>query len=189
MRFTVPALATIAALATSGPLLAADSYAVDASHSAALFSVSHLGISNTHGRFNAIAGTLTWDAADPAASAITVSIKTDTVDTASEKRDQHLRSPDFFNAKQFPEFTFASKSFTKVDESTYTVTGDLTLVGTTKPVTVTVKKIGEGKDPWGGYRIGFETSFALKRSDYGIKGVPGVGDDVAVTFALEGIKK
>ena len=65
----------------------------------------------------------------------------------------------------------------------------MTLVGTTKPVTVTVKKIGEGKDPWGGYRIGFETSFVIKRSDFNIKGVPGVGDDVALTFGLEGVKK
>jgi len=183
MRFILPSL-----LALSLPLAAADTYAVDPSHSAALFSVSHLGISNTHGRFNAIDGTLTWDA-DAAKSAISVAIKTESVDTAAEKRDQHLRSPDFFNAKQFPTMNFTSKSFTKVDDSTYTVAGELTLVGTTKPVTVTVKKIGEGKDPWGGYRIGFETSFTIKRSDFGIKGVPGVGDDVAVTFALEGMKK
>lgn len=183
MRFALPAL-----LALSLPLAAADTFDVDASHSAALFSVSHLGISNTHGRFNDIAGTLTWDA-DSAKSAISITIKTASVDTAAEKRDQHLRSPDFFNAKQFPDLKFTSTSFTKVDDSTYTVVGEAELVGTKKPLTVTVKKVGEGKDPWGGYRIGFETSFVLKRSDFGIKGVPGVGDDVAVTFAIEGVKK
>ena len=180
--------ALLAALGTL-PLAAADTYGVDASHSAALFSVSHLGISNTHGRFNAIDGTLTWDAAEPAKSAIKIAIKTESIDTFSEKRDQHLRSADFFNAKQFPELTFVSKSFASADGKTFTVAGDLTLAGTTKPVTLTVTKIGEGKDPWGGYRIGFTTDFTVKRSDFGIKGVPGVGDEVAVTFALEGIKK
>jgi len=171
------------------PAFSADTYAIDPGHSAALFSVSHLGISNTHGRFNGIDGTLTWDATDPTKSAISITIKTDTVDTANEKRDQHLRAPDFFNAKQMPTATFVSKTFTKIDDSNFSVTGDLTLVGTTKPVTVKVKKIGEGKDPWGGYRIGFETSFSIKRADFNIKGVPGVGEDVALTFGLEGIKK
>jgi polyisoprenoid-binding protein YceI len=180
----IPLIALVAV-----PAFGADSYTVDPTHSAALFSVSHLGISNTHGRFTGIDGSLTWDAAEAAKSSINVIIKTDTVNTDNEKRDQHLRLPDFFNTKQLPTATFASKSFTKIDDATYTVTGDLTLVGTTKPVTATVKKIGEGKDPWGGYRIGFETTFVLKRSDFNIKGVPGVGDDVTLTFALEGIKK
>lgn len=185
-----PILAPLFALTlAAAPAFAADTYSVDPSHSAALFSVTHLDISNTHGRFDGIEGTLTWDATDTAKSAITVKIKTESVNTGAEKRDQHLRTPDFFNAKQFPEMTFVSKSFAKVDDTTFTVVGDVTLVGTTKPLTVTVKKIGEGKDPWGGTRIGFETSFALKRSDFGIKGVPGVGDVVAVTFALEGVKK
>lgn len=187
MRSILSAL--LAPFALAAPLAAADAYTVDASHSAALFSVSHLGVSNTHGRFNDIAGTLTWDAADASKSAITVTIKTESIDTHNEKRDQHLRSPDFFNAKQFPDATFKSKSFTKVDDSTYTVNGELTLVGTTKPLTVTVKKIGEAKDPWGGYRSGFETTFPIKRSDFGIKGVPGVGDDVSLTFAVELTKK
>ena len=191
MRFLLPSLIALTSLAPAltGSLQAADTYTVDPSHSAALFSVSHLGISNTHGRFNGISGTLTWDASNPSASAITITIKTESVDSADAKRDQHLRSADFFNSKQFPDMSFAAKTFTKVDDTTYTVAGDMTLCGVTKPATVTVKKIGEGKDPWGGFRIGFESSFVLKRSDFGIKGVPGVGDDVNVTFALEGIKK
>ena len=174
---------------TAAPAFSADTYSVDPVHSAALFSVSHLGISNTHGRFNGIDGTLTWDATDPTKSSISITIKTSTVDTNSEKRDQHLRDPDFFNSKQMPTATFVSKSFTKIDDATFAVTGDLTLVGTTKPVTVNVKKIGEGKDPWGGYRIGFETSFTIKRADFNIKGVDGVGEEVAMTFGLEGLKK
>lgn len=183
----VPSLIALASL--SGSLHAADTYTVDPAHSAALFSINHLDISNTHGRFNDISGTLTWEAADPSASAITISIKTESVDSADAKRDQHLRAADFFNSKQFPHMTFVSKSFTKADEKTYTVIGDMTLCGVTKPATVTVKKIGEGKDPWGGYRIGFDSQFTIKRSDFGIKGVPGISDEVQVTFALEGIKK
>ena len=186
-HLTLPLLAAFAVCAA--PAHAADTYDLDPAHTAALFSVSHLDISRTHGRFNGVSGTLTWDAADMAKSAISISIKTESVDTANEKRDQHLRSPDFFNSKQFATMTFVSKSFTKVDDKTYTVDGEMTLVGTTKSLSVTVKKIGEGKDPWGGARIGFETSFAIKRSDFNIKGVPGVGDQVEVTFALEGIKK
>ena len=186
--FALTALTALTAVAAA-PVFGADTYTVDASHSAVLFSVSHLGISNTHGRFNDIDGTLTWDATDPTKSSINITIKTDSVDSFSEKRDQHLRGADFFNAKQMPKATFVSKSFTKIDDATFSVTGDLTLVGTTKPVTVNVKKIGEGKDPWGGYRIGFETSFSIKRADYNIKGVPGVGEDVALTFGLEGVKK
>ena len=188
MRHVLIPLFALTAVAAA-PAFGADTYSVDASHSSAMFSVSHLDISNTHGRFNGIDGTLTWDATDPSKSAINITIKTDTVDTANEKRDQHLRAPDFFNTKQMPTATFVSKSFTKIDDANFTVTGDLTLVGTTKPVTVKVKKIGEGKDPWGGYRIGFETSFTIKRADFNIKGVPGVGDEVAMTFGLEGVKK
>lgn len=186
MRFMIPSLLAVSSLL---PLAAADTYALDPVHSAALFSVVHAGVSNTHGRFNGTSGTLTWDATDPSKSAISIAIKTESVDTGEAKRDQHLRSADFFNTKQFPELTFVSKTFTKVDDTHFTVTGDLTLTGTTKPVTATVTKIGEGKDPWGGYRIGFETSFVLKRTDFGMKTFPGVSDDVAVTFALEGVKK
>ncbi len=186
MRFLIPSLLAVSSLL---PLAAADTYALDPVHSAALFSVVHADVSNTHGRFNGTSGTLTWDATDPTKSALSITIKTESVDTGEPKRDQHLRSADFFNTKQFPEMTFVAKSFTKVDEKTYTVAGDLTLMGTAKPLSVTVTKIGEGKDPWGGYRIGFESSFVLKRSEYGMKVTPGVGDDVTVTFALEGVKK
>ncbi len=186
MRLLIPSLMLSFSSLT---LAAADTYTVDPVHSSALFSVRHAEISNTHGRFNATAGSVTWDGTDATKSVIGIIVKTDSVDTGDAKRDSHLRTADFFNAKQFPEMTFSSKTVTMVDATTFTVTGDLTLTGTTKPVTVTVKKIGEGKDPWGGYRIGFESTFAIKRSDFGMKGVPGVGDDVTVTFALEGIKK
>lgn len=169
---------------------AADTYAVDPVHTAALFKVKHVGVSYTYGRFNDISGTVTFDAANPAASKVDITIQAGSVDTHNEKRDAHLANPDFFDAKQFPVLKFVSTTFKKVDDSTFDVTGDFTLHGVTKPITIKVVKIGEGKDPWGGYRIGFESTFTIKRSDFGMtKMLEAVGDEVTVTFATEAIKK
>lgn len=169
---------------------AADTYMVDPVHTAALFKVKHVGVSYTYGRFNDVSGTVIFDAANPAASKVDITIQAASVDTDNQKRDAHLANPDFFDAKQFPVLKFVSTAFKKVDDSTFDVTGDFTLHGVTKPITITAVKIGEGKDPWGGYRIGFESTFAIKRSDFGMtKMMEAVGDEVTVTFATEGIKK
>lgn len=181
-------LAAALAITALGSAQAADTYNVDASHSAVIYKVQHLGVSNNYGRFNDIEGTITVDAANPAANQVSLSIKTDSVDTHNEKRDQHLRSADFLNSKQFPTMTFVSKSWAKT-ASGFDVTGDLTLAGTTKTVTVPVAQGPAIKDPWGLNRTGFETSFVLKRADYGIKGVPGVGDEITVIIAVEAVNK
>ncbi len=183
----LPALVLSLGFAT---LDAADVYTVDKSHSAALFKVKHVGVSYTHGRFNDVSGTITIDAANPSASKVEIVIQAGSVDTHDEKRDAHLANPDFFDAKQFPKLTFTSTAFKKIDERTYEVAGDFTLHGVTKSLTLTVLKIGEGKDPWGGYRIGFESTFTIKRSDFGMtKMLEAAGDEVVVTFATEGIKQ
>lgn len=187
MRLALNAL-VLAAIA-GAPLAAADTFEVDTIHSAALFKVSHLGASNFWGRFNDVTGSLSWDGADAAKSTVKITIKADSVDTNQKDRDAHLRGPDFFNTKQFPEFSFVSKSVAKVDDKTFTVAGDLTLAGTTKPLTITAVKVGEADVPKFGHRIGLDTTFTIKRSDFGIKGVPGVGDEVTVVIALEGVKK
>ncbi len=187
MRNALTAL--VLAAAVGAPLIAADTFEVDQIHSSALFKVNHLGASNFWGRFNDVSGAVTWDGADAAKSSVKITVKADSVDTNQKDRDAHLKGPDFFNTKQFPEFSFVSKSVTKVDDKTFTVAGDLTLAGTTKPLTVTVNKVGEAEVPKFGHRLGLETSFTVKRSDFGIKGVPGVGDDVTVIFSLEGVKK
>ena len=169
---------------------AADTYTVDPVHTAALFKIKHVGVSYTYGRFNDVSGTVTLDAANPAASKVEIAIQAGSVDTHSEKRDAHLASPDFFDAKQYATLGFVSTTFKKVDDATYEVAGNFTLHGVTKPLTITVKKIGEGKDPWGGYRIGFESTFTIKRSDFGMsKMLEAVGDEVMVTFSTEAIKK
>jgi polyisoprenoid-binding protein YceI len=169
---------------------AADTYTVDPVHTAALFKIKHVGVSYTYGRFNDVSGTVAFDAANPAASKVEIAIQAGSVDTHSEKRDAHLASPDFFDSKQYATLGFVSTAFKKVDDATYEVAGNFTLHGVTKPLTITVKKIGEGKDPWGGYRIGFESTFTIKRSDFGMtKMLEAVGDEVAVTFSTEAIKK
>jgi len=187
----IPSIALSLGFALSSTAVqAADTYTVDPVHTAALFKIKNLGVSYTYGRFNDVSGTVAFDAANPAASKVDITIQAGSVDTFNQKRDAHLANPDFFDAKQFPVLKFVSTAFKKVDDNTFDVTGDFTLHGVTKPITIKAVKIGEGKDPWGGYRIGFESTFTIKRSDFGMtKMMEAVGDDVTVTFSTEGIKK
>lgn len=185
-----PAIALSLGFALAPALTAADTYAVDPVHTVALFKVKHLGVSHSYGRFNDIAGSIVYDAANPSASKVDITIQAASIDTFNQKRDAHLTGPDFFDAKQFPTLTFVSTGFKKVADQNYEVTGNFTLHGVTKPLTLTVVKVGEGKDPWNGYRIGFDATFTIKRSEFGItKMLDGIGDEVAITFATEAIKK
>jgi polyisoprenoid-binding protein YceI len=167
-----------------------ETYEVDLEHSSITFRIKHLGITYVYGRFNDMSGILKIDNQTPANSSVQVSAKTESVDTNVPKRDDHLRSPDFFDAKKFPTISFTSKSFKKLDEDTYEVAGSLNLHGITRPLTVTVEHTGSGKDPWGGYRTGYETTFTIKRSDFGMTTMlNGVGDEVRITLSIEGIRK
>ena len=168
---------------------AADTFKVDAVHSFALFSVQHLGIANTYGRFNDISGTVVFDKDNPSNSSVELSVKVESLDTHNSIRDRSLKSPDFFDAKQFPTMNFKS---TKVEGSgdSLKVSGDLTIHGVTKPLTVDFKKGGEGKGVFGEMRGGGETRFTIKRSDFGMNFQQrAVGDEVNITLSLEGIKK
>jgi len=178
------------AMLFGGQAWAADTYELDSVHSHAVFKIMHLGLANQFGRFNDISGTVVVDEKTPANSKVEITIKTDSVDTKNAKRDEHLRSPDFFNAKQFPTLTFKSTKVEAAGKDLYKVTGNLTLHGVTKPVTFTFKKTGEGKDPWGGHRIGGETTFTINRMDYGIAFMPdGLGKEVTLMLTFEGVKK
>ncbi|MCB9762440.1 MAG: YceI family protein [Alphaproteobacteria bacterium] len=180
--------ALLSALAST-PAFAADDYKVDDDHSTVIFRIHHLGAGYVYGRFNQIEGDFSLDA-DPKKNTFNVTLKTDSVDTDHEKRDKHLRNADFFNAEEFPEITFTSKSVSKKSDTAWAVTGDLTLHGVTKQVTVDFERTGEGPDPWGGYRAGLEATFTIKRSDFGITHMAeGLGDEVRVIVALEGKKK
>lgn len=169
---------------------AADTYEVDASHSMIIFRAKHMGVSYNYGRFNEFSGNLAVDETDAANSMIELEVKAASVDTGNEKRDQHLRSPDFFNAKQFPVITFKSTEVKKVDEDTLEVTGDLGLHGVKKSVTVEVAITGKGKNQQGTALIGFETTFTIKRSEFGMDyGLGAVSDDIRITVSVEGMKK
>ncbi|MEM8884485.1 MAG: YceI family protein [Planctomycetota bacterium] len=165
------------------------SYKIDAGHSAVVFKIMHFGAAYTWGRFNDMAGALSF-AEGGEGSAVEVTVKTASVDTNDKKRDDHLRSPDFFSAKEFPEIKFKSTKWTK-SSSGWDVAGDLTLHGVTKPVTVKVVKTGgEVDDPWGNVRIGFEGELRIKRSDFGMKKMIGpVGDDVWLGISIEAMRK
>ncbi len=168
----------------------AETYGVDAAHSSVLFRIKHLNVSNFYGRFNGIEGQFTFSESDDAANRLDITVKADTIDTNNDNRDKHLRSPDFLNSKQFPEITFKSKSFKKDGTGKYKVTGDLTLHGVTKEVTVDLAHTGTAESERMGKRCGFETAFDIKRSEYGIKYMPdGLGEDIRLIVAIEGVKK
>ncbi len=178
----------LAALAI--PAFAAD-YTIDDEHTFALFRVQHMGAGFTHGRFDAVSGTLSYDQSNPAASKIAITIQADSISTGVPKMEGHLKSPEILDTKQFPTLGFVSKSFTKKGEGMYDVAGDLTIHGVTKPVSVSVKRTGISTHAFTKAPIiGFETTFVIKRADYGVTYGPGViGDDLTITLARDGIGK
>ena len=176
-------------LALSTQQSRAANYALDGSHTAVIFGISHLGFSHTYGRFNKVAGQFAFDKANPTASQFMVEIDAASIDSNDAKRDEHLRSPDFFDVRQFPTITFQSTGVS-ADGNQLQVTGNMTMHGVTQQVALPLTYLGEGQGPYGNYRCGFATTFTLKRSDYGMKGMlPQIGDEVAITFSFEGIQQ
>lgn len=172
------------------PALAMPSFKVDAVHSTVLFKVKHMNAGYSYGRFNDIDGTFSYDEKNADKMSFDVTVKTESVDTGNAKRDQHLKAPDFFHAKQYPTLSFKSKKIKYLGDETFEVVGDLTCRGVTKEITVKLMHTGESKDPRGGHRCGFETTFTIKRADYGMNYMPGgLGGDVQITVALEGVAK
>jgi polyisoprenoid-binding protein YceI len=180
------------ALTLSGVILAqarADDFTIDPYHSSISFQISHLGLTYVHGRFNEFSGSFNLDKTDPAKSSFNLTIKTASVDTNNAKRDTHLRSPDFFDAKQNPAITFKSTAVKAAGDG-YQVTGNLTLNGVSRPVTFTLEGGKMAEFPKGAVRIGFHTHFTLKRSDFEMKKMVGpLGDEVRVAIGIEGVKK
>lgn len=161
-------------------------YAFDkkGAHQFVQFRVQHLGYSWLYGRFNDFDGNFSYDAEQPEKAKVSVKIDTSSVDTNHAERDKHIRSDDFLNVDKFPEATFTSTSF-----DGKTLKGDLTLHGVTKPVDIAIEKIGEGEDPWGGYRAGFEGRTTFKMADFGIKKDLGPKSaDVEMILSVEGIR-
>ncbi len=183
--FVLGLLAILSSLA-----YAAETYKLDPWHTSIVFRVKHMGIAYIYGRFNGPTGSFVFDESSPSKSTVEVQVETKNVDTAVEKRDTHLKSPDFFNAAEYPIVSFKSKSVKKLKEAIYEVSGDLILLGKTRPITVKVHATGAGKDPWGNFRRGYETSFSIKRSDFGMDFMMGsVSDEVNLTVSVEGIRQ
>lgn len=170
----------------------ADDFIIDKKgmHAFIQFRISHLGFSWLYGRFNDFSGEFTYDEQNPTASTVTVTIDPASVDTNHAERDKHLRSDDFLYVDKYPEAKFISTSFTMNDDNTGVLKGDFTLRGVTRPIEITVTRIGEGDDPWGGYRAGFEGKTRLALADYGIpKDLGPAAREVELTLSIEGVRK
>ena len=191
MKSTLVAAALSAAL-TAAPMTAlAASYTIDETHAHAAFRVSHLGFSHTLGQFKEITGTLEFDEADPTASSVSVTINTASVDSANQARDEHLRKADFFNVEAFPTMTFTSTAVEVTGEKTGKLTGDLTLLGITKPVTLDVTFNQEGPHPFDPSKIvaGFSASGEINRTDFGMAyAAPAIGETVELMIEVEARK-
>ena len=195
MRNTLAAALLAGLMALSSPALAAkksaaDSYAFDKVHTQVMFSVSHLGFSFSTGSFTTFDGGFTFDEAKPENSTVNVTIDTDSITLHDDKWEEHMKSEDFFNVAAFPTMTFKSTLAEKTGDNTGRLTGDLTLLGVTKPVTLDVIFNKGAVHPYTKqYVAGFSATGTLKRSDFGmVYGLPGIGDEVNITLEVEGIR-
>jgi len=174
---------------SAGVPVAAQTYQIDPVHSSLVFRVKHMNTAYVYGMFTSMKGTVVVDEANPARSSINIEVDADSVNTNNQQRDNHLRSPDFFNTRQFPTITFRSTEIRRVNANTVQVRGDLTMRGVTRPITANVTLTGKGKNAQGRDIIGFETTFTIRRSEFGIRyGLPGLGDDVRVTLSIEAMR-
>lgn len=188
--FAVPVLAL--SLAAARPddkkaMPAGGAYDVDPVHSTVIFKCKHLNTSWAFGRFDEIAGTFTVDEAKPENSKVEITIQAKSVNTNAPKRDDHLRSGDFLDVKQFPTATFKSKSVAKKGDHMYAVTGDFMLHGVTKSVTLDMEQTGASDGPPMGKAVGFYGTLTISRGDYGMKYMPDMlGDAVTLMLSVEG---
>lgn len=189
MSRTLPALAIALLLTLSAA--AQDTWQIDPAHTAAQFSVRHLGISTVRGAFTKVSGTVQYDSANPNKSSIQTTIDASSVDTRVEMRDNDLRSPNFLDVKKFPTITFTSKKVEGAGEGKLKITGDLTIHGVTKEVVLDVDgPSAPMKDPWGNQRMGASASTKINRMDFGVSGLPAVvGSDISITLDIEMTRK
>ncbi len=171
----------------ASPVNAAD-YIVDTkgAHASINFKIKHLGYSWLTGRFNKFDGTFTYDKANISAASIKINIDASSVDTNHAARNKHIRSNDFLDVSNFATAAFESTKVVDKGNGKLEIIGNLTMHGVTKPITIDAVKIGEGKDPWGGYRVGFSGTTTISMQDFGIKSNFG---EITFDLHLEGIRK
>ncbi len=180
-------------MSTTTTSLPTGTWNVDPTHSHVTFSVRHIGISKVRGEFGSYEGQLVIG--EDGTLTASGNVKVDSISTKDENRDGHLKSSDFFDVENYPEITFQSTGFEAIDEDTYEITGDLTLHGVTKPITLTAEHGGTGPDPFGGERVGLEVKGEISRGDFGMKfnmalgtGNAVVSDKVKLDFDIEAVK-
>jgi polyisoprenoid-binding protein YceI len=181
-------------IGAAAPQALAAEFAIDSSHTDVVFMLNHLGYSNTFGRFNDVSGDFSFDPDSPARAEVSLTIQAASIDTNHEKRDEHLRSPDFLNAKEFPTITFDSTNIEVTGENTGKLTGDLTLHGQTKPVTLDVTFNKMAPHPLPQYdkilTAGFTARGSITRSEWGVgRYAPMVGDEMKLFIEVEGHEK
>jgi len=169
--------------------LAADGYTIDPAHTFPHFTISHLGFSTMHGRFDKTSGKVSLDRAAKSGS-VDIAIETASISTGFAKRDEHLRGPDFFNAAEFPAISYKSTAVHFKGDTPVSVDGNLTISGVSKPVSLNIDAFNCGTNPMSKKdTCGAAASAQIKRSDFGVKyGLPNVGDDVKLEFEIEAIK-
>ncbi|HEX4951881.1 MAG TPA: YceI family protein [Thermoanaerobaculia bacterium] len=186
----------IAFLATMPAAAAVETFSIDKAHSEVSFQIRHL-VTNVRGQFDDYTGVIKMDTEKPESSSVEFTIQATSVNTFNENRDKHLRTADFFDVPNHPTITFKSTSVKKTGDNTYAVTGDFTMRGVTKQITLPVTFTGKMGDPWGNTKAGFETATTLNRKEYGINwnkaldaGGLILGDEVKVAINLEtGLEK
>ncbi|MBI2502866.1 MAG: YceI family protein [Candidatus Latescibacteria bacterium] len=180
-----------AALFLSTNLSWAAEYTLDPAHSQVVFKIKHLGISTVTGSFEKLSGAFAFDPQNIKGSRASTTIEATSISTGVEKRDAHLRSPDFLDVEKFPQLTFASKEITAIDGNTFQVHGDLTMHGVTRPVVLEAELGGVlAEDPWGNARAAFTASTTLNRKDFGLAVETGdliLGEEVQILLEIEGI--
>ena len=184
-RLTLALMSAIALAATAAGQ--AGTWQIDPNHSAAQFSVRHLGVSTVRGAFTKVSGSATHDPADPSKDTLEATMQAASVDTRVDMRDKDLRSPNFLDVEKYPTITFHSKSTKAAAAGKLEITGDLTIHGVTKEVVLDVDGPSAPiKDPWGNQRIGASASTKINRKDFNVNGAPGVvGDEIAITIDVE----
>lgn len=186
---TALALGIVAALPTQ---VLADKYLIDTkeAHAFIQFRIQHLGYSWLSGRFNTFSGSFEYDEKTPDQAKVQVEIDVASIDSNHAERDKHLRGKDFLQTDRFPKARFESTGFKEDGNGGAVLTGNLTLRGVTRPVTIQVEHIGHGPDPWGGYRRGFEGTTRLTLADYGITYDLGPkSKEVELTLSIEGVRQ